>query len=76
MVSGAAALLVGLESTATYGQVSSAVAQAQPLTPDLGNGRLDLFQAVSAGRGLWPNAAESPIPDTCDSSHVDWATGP
>jgi len=76
MVSGAAALLVGLESTATYGQVSSAVAQAQPLTPDLGNGRLDLYQAVSAGRGLWPSAAESPIPDSCDSSHVDWATGP
>ncbi len=30
MVSGAAALLVGLESTATYGQVSSAVAQPGP----------------------------------------------
>ena len=76
MVSGAAALLVGLESTATYGQASSAVAQAQPLTPDLGYGRLDLYLAVSAGRGLWPDAAQSPIPDTCDSSHVDWATGP
>ena len=76
MVSGAAALLVGLESTATYGQVSSAVAEAQPLTPELGYGRLDLYLAVAAGRGLWPNAAESPIPDTCDSSHVDWTTGP
>jgi thermitase len=76
MVSGAAALLVGLESTATYDQVSSAVADAQPLTADLGYGRLDLYQAVSAGRGLWPSAAESPIPDTCDSTHVDWATGP
>jgi len=76
MVSGAAALLVGLESTATYGQVSSAVAEAQPLTPDLGYGRLDLHLAVAAGRALWPNAAESPIPDTCDSSHVDWTTGP
>jgi Subtilase family len=76
MVSGAAALLVGLESTATYDQVSSAVADAQPLTADLGYGRLDLYRAVSAGRGLWPDAAESPIPDSCDSSHVDWATGP
>jgi hypothetical protein len=76
MVSGAAALLVGLESTATYGQVSSAVAEAQPLIPELGYGRLDLHLAVAAGRGLWPNAAESPIPDTCDSSHVDWTTGP
>ncbi|PYQ39612.1 MAG: hypothetical protein DMF77_20935 [Acidobacteria bacterium] len=76
MVSGAVALLVGLESTATYGQVSSAVAQAQPLTAELGYGRLDLYRAVSAGRGLWPDAVESPIPDACDSSHVDWGTGP
>lgn len=76
MVSGAASLLVGLKSSATYGEVSSAVAEAQPLTPDLGYGRLDLYRAVAAGRGRWPDAAESPIPDTCGSSHVDWVTGP
>jgi hypothetical protein len=76
MVSGAASLLVGLKSSATYGEVSSAVAQAQPLTPDLGYGRLDLYRAVTAGLGLWSDAALSPIPVTCDSTHLDWGLVP
>lgn len=76
MVSGAAALLVGVESSATYGEVSSAVAQAQPLTSELGHGRLDLFRAVTAGRTVWPNGAESPVPETCDTDGVDWSVEP
>jgi hypothetical protein len=67
---------VGLKSSATYGEVSSAVAQAQPLTPDLGYGRLDLYRAVTAGLGLWSDAALSPIPVTCDSTHLDWGLVP
>ncbi len=75
-VSGAAALLVGLQSTADYGQVSWAVSHANPLTSDLGYGRLDVYQAVLAGRSLWPGAAPSPVPDSCSSLGVDWSAAP
>jgi hypothetical protein len=74
MVSGAAALLAGMEAAATFGQVSSAVANASYLTPELGHGRLDLYQAVEAGRFLWPEAPLAPVPDSCNaSSPVDWS---
>jgi hypothetical protein len=73
LVAGGAALLVGLDGSATPDQAASALAHAQLLTPELGQGRLDLFQAVTAGRALWPNGAESPVPDTCDASGVDWS---
>ena len=76
LVAGAASLLVGLESTVNQDQAASAIAQAQLLTPELGYGRLDLFQAVSAGRSLWPNAPESAVPDTCEASGVDWSPEP
>jgi hypothetical protein len=66
-------LLVGLDGSATPDQAASALAHAQLLTPELGQGRLDLFQAVTAGRAFWPNGAESPVPDTCDASGVDWS---
>jgi subtilisin family serine protease len=74
MVSGAAALLAGMEAAATFDQVASAVANASYLTPELGHGRLDLYQAVEAGRGLWPEAPVAPVPDSCHSpSAVDWS---
>jgi subtilisin family serine protease len=73
LVAGGAALLVGLEGSVNQDQAAGAIAQAQPLTPELGHGRLDLFQAVSAGRNLWPNAPESALPDSCDASGVDWS---
>lgn len=76
LVAGAASLLAGLENTVTQDQAASAIAQAQLLTPELGHGRLDLFQAVSAGRSLWPNAPESVVPDTCEASGVDWSPEP
>jgi subtilisin family serine protease len=75
-VSGAAALLVGMEGTADYDQVSQAVSHANPLTSDLGYGRLDLYQAVLAGRALWPGAPPSPVPGTCSSLGVDWSPAP
>ncbi len=75
-VSGAAALLVGMQSTADYGQVSWAVSHANPLTSDLGYGRLDVYQAVLAGRTLWPGAPPSPVPATCSSLGIDWSAAP
>ena len=73
IVAGGAALLVGLNGGANQDQAAAAIAHAQALTPELGYGRLDLFQAVTAGRSLWPNAPESPLPDTCEVSGVDWS---
>ncbi|HEV7501847.1 MAG TPA: S8 family serine peptidase, partial [Vicinamibacteria bacterium] len=73
LVAGGAALLVGLEGSANQEQAAGAIAQAQALTPELGYGRLDLFQAVTAGRNLWPNAPESALPDSCAASGVDWS---
>jgi subtilisin family serine protease len=76
-VAGAAALLVGLDADATQDDVASATAQAVPLTPDLGHGQLDLYQAVQAGRNLWPGAPESDVPASCSSSSMtDWAETP
>jgi len=75
-VSGAAALLVGMEGTADYAQVSQAVSLAHPLTSDLGHGRLDLYQAILVGRNLWPGAPPSPVPDTCSSLGIDWSAAP
>ena len=75
-VSGAAALLVGMQGSATPNQVASALAHAKPLTSDLGNGRLDLYQAVGFGRSLWPNTASSQVPDSCTSPGQDWTQAP
>ncbi len=75
-VSGAVALLVSMEATADYSQVSQAVSLAHPLTSDLGYGRLDLYQAVLAGRALWPGAPPSPVPETCSSLGIDWSAAP
>jgi hypothetical protein len=72
-VSGEAALLVGMQSGASNSQVSSAVSHAKRLTTDLNYGRVDFYQAVLAGRALWPYAPKSPIPDTCTVSGVDWS---
>lgn len=76
LVAGGAALLVGLEGSANEDQAAGAIANAHALTPELGYGRLDLFQAVSAGRNLWPNAPESTLPDSCAASGVDWSPEP
>ena len=51
----------------------SAVSHAKRLTTDLNYGRVDFYQAVLAGRVLWPYAPKSPILDTCTVSGVDWS---
>jgi len=75
-VSGAAALLVGMEASADYSHVSRVVSFANPLTSDLGYGRLDLYQAILAGYALWPGAPPSSVPETCSSLGVDWSAAP
>jgi len=49
-VSGAAALLLDIKSSCGESQAAKAVANAQWISYDLGNGRLDLYQAVQAWR--------------------------
>jgi thermitase len=71
-VSGAAALLVGIQPNATLAQVSSALSHAKPLTSSMGYGRLDLEEAVEAGRAMWPAGAVSAIPDSCYAGGIDW----
>jgi len=48
MVSGAAALLLGVSSHCSKSCAEQSLAHAVPISPDLGNGRLDLYQAVAA----------------------------
>jgi subtilisin family serine protease len=76
MVSGGAALLVGLRSTATPSQVTSALSHAKRLTSDLGYGRVNLFDAVGAGRAMWPSAPWSAVPASCGSDGLDWSAAP
>jgi thermitase len=75
-VAGAAALLAGLKPSATPSQVVYAVSHAKVLTPDLGYGRLDLYQTILAGRALWPTAPASAVPASCGSDQVDWTDTP
>ena len=64
-VSGAVALLVGMQNKASYSEASWAVCHAKPIGSDLGCGRLDLYETVLAGRALWPNAKASQQASTC-----------
>jgi subtilisin family serine protease len=48
MVAGAAALLFDAKANLNQSKAASAIAHARTLTPDLNNGRLDLYQAVLA----------------------------
>jgi len=75
-VSGEAALLVGMRGSATNSQVASAVSNAKRLTYDLNYGRVDFYQAVQAGRALWPSAPSSPVPASCSASDSDWSPLP
>jgi subtilisin family serine protease len=49
-VAGTAALLVQLSSTCDQSDAAQSIAHAVALSPDLGNGRLDTYQAVQAWR--------------------------
>jgi subtilase family protein len=76
IVSGAAALLVGLRSSASPSQVTSALSHAKRLTTDLGYGRADLYEAVRAGRTMWPYAPSSSVPESCANDGLDWSEAP
>ena len=76
MVSGAAALLVGIQGNASPSQVTSAVKRAKPLTSELGAGRLQLYQTIAYGRSLWPWGASSAVPASCGANDVDWNEAP
>jgi hypothetical protein len=49
-VSGAAALLLDVSDSAGESEAARALAHAKSITSDLGNGRLDLYQAIAAWR--------------------------
>jgi subtilisin family serine protease len=62
-VSGAAALLLDVSMSFSESSAERSLAhafRAPPITPDLGNGRIDLYQAVAAGPSAldhWPTLA-------------------
>ena len=53
MVAGAVALMLNAKPSLNQASASSALSHAIKLTPDLHNGRLDVYQAVSA----WKNSS-------------------
>lgn len=75
-VSGAAALVIGIQPSATASQVSAVLAHAKPIGSSMGSGRLDLEDAVQAARDQWPAGALSPIPETCYAGGIDWSELP
>jgi subtilisin family serine protease len=75
-VSGAAALIVGLNGSANYSQASWAIAHAKTLSNDLHYGRLDLTRAIPAARSLWYRTNYSTVPPTCSSEGIDWSVAP
>jgi subtilisin family serine protease len=54
-VSGAAALLLNVSTSFTESSAERSLAHAVWISPDLGNGRVDLYQAVGAPRTADPN---------------------
>src|SRR5438094_1529980 len=51
-VAGAAALLLDVNANASESDASQAISHAKVLSSDLGNGRLDIYQAVAAWRSV------------------------
>jgi len=76
LVSGAAAVVVGMQPSATPSQVNWVIAHAKPLTSDLGYGRIDLTQALSSARSLWYTTTATPVPAGCSSGGADWSEAP
>jgi subtilisin family serine protease len=52
-VSGAAALMLSVQSACNQSQAAQAVSHAMYISSAVGNGRLDLYQAVQAYRQMW-----------------------
>ena len=62
-VSGGAALMRNLKTSTSESQAAAAMAHAVPVGPDMGNGRLDLVQALAA-MGVTANFSISVTPST------------
>jgi subtilisin family serine protease len=61
LVAGTAALLLSAQASLNQAAAASALSHAVQLTPDLHNGRLDVYQAVSA----WVNSSSSSGSGSC-----------
>jgi subtilisin family serine protease len=61
LVAGTAALLLSAQASLNQATAASALSHAVQLTPDLHNGRLDVYQAVSA----WVNSSSSSGSGSC-----------
>jgi subtilisin family serine protease len=61
MVAGTVALMLSAKQPLNQSQASSALSHAIKLTPDLNNGRLDVYQAVTA----WVNGSSGSGSGTC-----------
>ncbi len=74
-VSGAGALLLNLDPTTNESKAAAAVAHAVPVGPGMGNGRLDLVQALqsvspSSGNTADFSASVSPTADTINAGQA------
>ena len=72
-VAGGAALVMGIQPSATPSQVQSALAHAKYIGSSMGSGRLDLEDAIQSARSTWPTGAQSPIPQSCYQGGNDWS---
>src|SRR5260221_5307364 len=66
-VSGATALLLNKQAKTNESQASAAVAHAVPVGPDMGNGRLDIVQALQALSPADFSLSPNPITSTINS---------
>jgi hypothetical protein len=57
LVSGTAALFVGMKTALSPSEAAWALAQAKWISGEVGYGRLDVYKAVGAGRLMWPTLA-------------------
>jgi subtilisin family serine protease len=73
LVSGAAALVLEMNPSATPDEVKSVIMTAKRLPrEELGAGRLDLGRALEAARVIWPNAAWPEPVASCEATGTDW----
>jgi len=75
IVSGAASLLTAQDPSLTEDDVAAAIANAVPLTPDLGYGRLDVYQAMQSSSSTSTVMTTDGTP-VCASPSEDWSAGP
>jgi hypothetical protein len=69
-VSGASALLLNKQTNTNESQAAAAVAHAAPVGPDMGNGRLDIVQALGALSPADFSLSSNPTTATINASHM------